>query len=279
MILALKIAGGVVVVLVLAGTILRVRKVHRDEMRELSKPVERRLVAPPPSPYEPSRGFRIIDEAGEPLHRSPVERPRIDPERDYVFSDSTPSSREVVGSHLRHNDEWFLSRSANRSTSSTIMRRLAVVVLIAAVAAVLVTYYVDRHTPKGPAGGTTTTTNLVGRTTTTVPTLPSSFTTTSTSGDEAFYRVPASRYQVEVTGSHGPTWTVYDMGPTSTLEWQGTVANGSTKSLTMVGDSRITLGSPSSASVSVDGRPVVLPAALSSPQVLVFDAPSATGAG
>jgi len=279
LILVLKIAGVVVVVLVLAGTFLRVRKVRRDEMRELSKPVERRLVAPPPSPYESSKGFRIIDEAGETLHRPPVERPRIDPERDYVFSDSTPGGREVIGSHLRHNDEWFLSRSANRSTPSTVVRRLAVVALIVAVAAVLVTYYVDRHPSKGPAGGTTTTTTLRQRTTTTVPTLPSSFTTTSTSGNEAFYRVPAPRYQVEVTGSHGPTWTVYNMGPRSTLEWQGTVANGSTKSLTMVGDSRITLGSPSSASVSVDGHPVVLPATLSSPQALVFDAPSTTGAG
>ncbi len=276
--LALKIAGGVVIVLVLAGTILRVRKVRRDEIREISRPVDRRLVTPPPSPYDSSKGFRIIDGSGETLQRPPIERPRIDPAREYLFSDSTASSREVVDSHLRHSDDWFLSRSSNRSTLATVLRRLAVFVVIAVILSVLVTYYVDRHSPKTPPGSTNSTTTLAPITTT-VPTLPSSLTATSISGDEAFYRVPASRYLVKVTGSLGPTWTVYDMGPASTLEWQGTVATGSTKSLTMVGDSRITLGSPSSASVAVDGRPVVLPAVLSSPQVLVFDAPSATGAG
>lgn len=276
MILGLKIAGAVVVALLLIATILRVRKLRRDGNRELSKPVDRRLVSPPPSPYEPSRGFRIIDESGETLHRPPVERPRIDPYRDYVFSDSTPSSREVVASHARHSDEWFLSRSSNRSTVAIVLRRLAVVVLVLFVLGVLVTYYVDRHPSNSHPGGPRTTTTL-SATTTSLATLPSSFTATSTSGDEAFYRVPAARYQVEVTGSTGPTWTVYDMGADEALEWQGTVASGSTESLVMVGESRITLGSPSNASVSVDGRPVVLPAALSSPQVLVFNAPTTAG--
>ena len=125
----------------------------------------------------------------------------------------------------------------------------AVVALIVAVAAVLVTYYLDRHPSKGPAAGTTTTTTLRQRTTTTVRhslvVLP-----TSTSGNEAFYRVPAPRYQVEVTGAHGPTWAVYNMGPRSTLEWQGTVAHGSTKSLTMIGDSRSPSARPRARSVA-----------------------------
>jgi hypothetical protein len=36
----------------------------------------------------------------------------------------------------------------------------------------------------------------------------------------------ASTYRVTVTGTNGPVWTVYTMGPRDTLEWQGNVASG-----------------------------------------------------
>src|SRR5271154_7007705 len=112
--LALKIAVGVVVVLLLVGTVLRIRKLRRDEMRELAKPVERRLMTPPPSPYAPSKGFRLLDESGQPIARPPQERPRLDPHRHYVFSELSGAGDETVSSHRRHDDEWFLSRSSQR---------------------------------------------------------------------------------------------------------------------------------------------------------------------
>lgn len=155
--LALEIAGGVVVALILVAVALRVRKLHRDEMRELSRPVERRLISPPPSPYAPSRGFRLIDDDGEPLHRPPVERPRLDPERHYVFSETTSGAEDVVSAHRRHNDEWFLTRSSHRSALSIMLRRAVVVLLIALVVAVVVTYYLN-HRSSPPSGSTTTTT-------------------------------------------------------------------------------------------------------------------------
>lgn len=242
-------------------------------MRELSKPLDRRLVAPPPSPYAPSKGFRLLDESGEPQERAPVERPRLDPNRHYVFSESTPSGEDLVPSRARHNDDWFLVRSSNRSTVSIVLRRVGVVVLLALVVTVVVTYYYNQH-PARPATTTTTTTTTsrpsgAGTTTTTVA-FPSSFSATTTSGSDATYDVPAHRYEVTVTGAHGPTWAVYLMGAKNTLEWQNTVALGRHESLTMVGDSKVTIGSPSSATVTVDGRPVNFPTPLPTTLNLVF---------
>jgi hypothetical protein len=265
-ILALEIIGIVVAVLLIAGTVLRIRKVRRDEMRELSRPLERRLVSPPPSPYAPSKGFRLLDGSGEPVARPPVERPRLDPGRPYVFSESA-NPEESGAQHARHKDDWFLSRSSHRSTGSLVARSAGVVLAIAVVVAVIVTYAVEHHPPKK---STTTTTTTTTRPPTTTTSVPSTLHATSLSGDDASYTVPGARYRVTVTGSRGETWAVYNMGPASTLEWQGPVDLGKSESLVMTGDSRITIGSPSSASVTVDGRPVVFPSALPATLVLVF---------
>jgi uncharacterized membrane protein len=264
--LALKIIVVVVVVVLLVGTFLRVRKLRRDEMRELSKPVERRLMAPPPSPYEPSRGFRLLDESGQPLARPPLERPRLDPNRRYVFNELTGTGEESISSHPRHNDDWFLSRSSQRSTLSIFLRRLALLVVIALIVLVVAAYYAHHHSTKKPQASTTTSTS----TTTTTTTFPSSFAATSTSGEDANYNVPAPTYQVVVRGLKGPTWAVFEMGPSNTLEWQGTVAVGKVEALTMTGNSRITLGSPSNASVHVKNSPVTFPSSLPATLVLVF---------
>jgi len=205
-ILTLKIAGALVVVVVAAGIALRVRKLRRDEMRELSRPVERRLMAPPPSPYAPSKGFRLLDSDGAPLDRPAIERPRLDPTRHYVFNELSGANEEVIALHLRHNDDWFLSRSAHRSTLSIVLRRLTVLVLILLIAAVLATYYVEHHDKAKPKGA-----------------------------------------------------------PPST-----TVASGHNESLVMTGNSRVTLNSPSSASVVVEGRPVAFPSPLPPTLLLVF---------
>lgn len=271
MILVLKIVVVILVLPLLAGIALRVRKLRRDEMRELSKPVERRLFSPPPSPYAPSKGFRLISESGEALQRPEIERPRLDPKDHYVFSETTSSAEDVVASQLRHKDDWFLSRSSHRSTLSIMLRRVVVILLIALIIAVVVTYYVNHSGPKVPKGSATNpTTTLASTTTTTAPPFPSSFQSTLTSGDDAYYSVPATSYQVAVTGSLGATWAVYEMGPKNTLEWQGRVALGHDESLKMTGNSRITIGSPSSATVSVAGSPVVFPTHLPATLNLVF---------
>jgi len=270
--LALEIVGIVVAVLLIAGTVLRIRKVRRDEMRELSRPLERRLVSPPPSPYAPSKGFRLLDGSGEPMTRAPLERPRLDPSRQYVFSDA-PHTEESSALHARHNDDWFLSRSSHRSTGSLLARGMAIVLGLAVVVAIIVAYAVGHHPPKSSTTTTTTTTTRPPATTTSVP---STLHATSLSGDDATYAAPGARYRVTVTGSRGETWAVYNMGPASTLEWQGPVTVGKSESLVMTGESRITIGSPSSASVIVNGRAVVFPSPLPATLVLVFTPPRST---
>jgi hypothetical protein len=105
---------------------------------------------------------------------------------------------------------------------------------------------------------------------------PTSFVATSISGENATYRVPVSKYRVMVTGSLGATWAVYNMGPSSTLEWQGTVARGHDELLTMTGNSRITIGSPSNAVVTIDGRPVTFPTPRPATLILAFNAAKAS---
>jgi hypothetical protein len=205
-ILAIEIAAAVVVALGLVATLLRVRKLRRDEMRELSRPVERRLISPPPSPYAPSKGFRLIDDDGEPLHRPPVERPRLDPERHYVFSESTTGTEDVVGAHRRHNDDWFLSRSSHRSTTSIMLRRAAVTLLVALVVAVVVTYYFDHRSP--PSSGTTTTTTTRQPSASGALVHPVTVPAESGAGERAVLRSMATSYTARVTQTSSPTWVI-----------------------------------------------------------------------
>ena len=137
---------------------------------------------------------------------------------------------------------------------SIVLRRLGVLLAVALVGVVVGTYYVDHHPSKEPPASTTT-----SNSTTTTTSFPSAFEPTSASGDDANYDVPASKYQVVVRGLKGPTWVVFEMGPSNTLEWQGTVPMGKVEALTMTGNSRITIGSPSNASVHVKGSPVRSP--------------------
>jgi len=267
MALAVKIVIVLVVVVVVAIAALRIRKLRRDEIRELSQPVERRLMSPPPSPYAPSKGFRLLDGPLDSTRRPEPVRPRLESDRDYVFSESQmPDDGEVVPTQLRHNEKWALSKSARRSTSYSGLR-VAIIALIVIVIAGAIGLYLQRGPSK--SGSTTTTTTRPPSTTTTLA-LPSSFVATSTSGQTATYRVPLTKYDVIVKGALGPTWAVYQMGPLGTLEWQGTVATGNHESLRMVGDSQITIGAPKSASVTVEGKPVVFPSPLPTTLVLSF---------
>jgi hypothetical protein len=264
-ILALEIIGGAVAALVIVGTVLRIQKLRRDEMRELSRPVERRLVAPPPSPYAPSRGFRLLDQSGQPVPRPPIERPRLDPNRHYVFNESSSSSDDAIATHLRHNDEWFLSRSSQRSTLSVVLRGLAVFVVIALVVATVATYYVDHHNKK--KGSTTTTSS-------TTTTFPQSLTSTKTVGDDVYYNVPATRYQVVVRALTGSTTVDFSFGASSPTAYQ--VPKGDVWARTMNGDARVTIDSPLVASVHVEGSPVIFPSPLPATLILVFTSKGST---
>lgn len=166
MIIALKVAALLVLVLVGTTVALRVRKLRRDQSRELARSQDRRLVSPPPSPYTPSKGFRLLDgHEGERVRAAPSP-PRLDPKRHYVFSDSAPAPvDEVVPPISRHDQEWLLHRSSNRSSMGGFGAVVAVLAVLAFVAAAIV--IATRHHPHAP-GAHSTTTSTTSTTTTVV---------------------------------------------------------------------------------------------------------------
>ena len=159
----IKIVLVVILVLVVVGAALRARKVHRDEVHERRARRDRGLLAPPPSPYAASKGFRLIDAEGNPSESARPEppRPRLEPDREYVFGEAPSSSfEEISPPSTRHNERWALERSLHRSTMP--MRpRITVVVVIAILLVLVVATYTmkGRHHPPSP---TTTSSVAVG---------------------------------------------------------------------------------------------------------------------
>jgi len=126
-----QVAGGLILVVLLGAAILRGRRTR-------SSAASRRDVRPtlPPSPYTPSRGFRIVD-GSEPAEHHEVRRPRIDPVADRVFGESVSGPGDALSPpHLRHDEQWALDRSMRRVAPPRIRRRRRV--MVALVIAVLV---------------------------------------------------------------------------------------------------------------------------------------------
>ena len=132
----LKVAVAVLVILALGVVALRVRKVRIDELRRSEPPLDPRLVVPPPSPYQRAAGFRVLDEDGERPRREP-ERPRLDQEKQYVFSDAQIlGPDDFVTAPKSHDEKWALERSEHRGTKLYVPLTIASVTLCAAVAVV-----------------------------------------------------------------------------------------------------------------------------------------------
>jgi hypothetical protein len=274
MTLTVEVFLALIVVVVLAGVALRIRKLRRDTFREITRSTDRRLMTPPPSPYATSKGFRLLDESGVPIARPDPVRPRLEPDREYVFSDSQMAPyEEPLGASLRKNEVWALSRSAHRPKVHVTTMRVgvgfALIVIVLAVGGYLLRQ-VGTNKPVTTTSSTTSTTLH----STTAATWPKSFVAQSTSGQSATYIVPATKYRVTVSGSLGPSWAKFEMGPQSTLEWQGTVQSGTSESLQLTGNSSITLGSPKNATVTVGGSPVVFPTPLPATMTLNFEVSS-----
>ncbi|HQU25930.1 MAG TPA: hypothetical protein PLS29_02745 [Acidimicrobiales bacterium] len=151
MTIALVAVVTIVVVVVLGALVARVRRVRRGDATAPAGPVEGRLVAPPPSPYETSRGFRLLEPGESPHPRPTTARPRLDPERSYVFSDAV-SPEEVVPTARRHDEAWFLAHSSRRSGLVRWGVALLGILVVAALVAAVVAYYLHRGAT-GPSHG------------------------------------------------------------------------------------------------------------------------------
>jgi hypothetical protein len=281
--LALEIVIGVLAILALTALGLRLRKLRRDEMRTIATRVERQLLEPPPSPYTPSKGFRLLDGPLNVPDRPLPPRPRLEPDREYVFSESQlpPTYQESVSPLGRHDERWALSKSVHRSRFSSLGFRVGLVLVVLAVIAIVSTYYLQRGRQPGSTT-TTTSTTLASSTKTKQSTStvvwPTTLVATLVHGEDASYTVPVTHYRVTVSGTNGPVWTVYQMGPTNTLEWQGKIAQHENESLVLSGASQITLGSPGNAQVRVGLSTVKFPSPLP-PTLTLILTPKATSSG
>ena len=263
MALALKIAILVVVVLVVAVAALRIRKLRRDEIRELSRPVERRLMSPPPSPYAPSKGFRLLDGPLDATRRPEPLRPRLETDREYVFSEIADAGRR-----------------RGRALASSPQRTVGAVEVRATLGVVHGTsrrgHRGDHHRGRRRARPLPAAPALEerrdhdrrprrrDRRRRPRPSPRRCRCRRRSSRPRRVARprrinVPRKSYSSSCAARsvrRGPS-TRWDLQ--STLEWQGTVKQGTVESLRMIGDSQITIGAPKSASVTVDGKAGRLP--------------------
>lgn len=157
MMIALEIVVAIGVLVGLAVVVLRARKLLRvREQRQSSE--SPRLISPPPSPYASSKGFRLINGDGSPSPRPLPNRPRLDPNRHYVFGDQpVGDGDDVVPSLARHDQEWLLHRSSHRSSIPS-AGVIGIVVVLVLIVASLVIFFRHHATPSRPT--TTSTTSL-----------------------------------------------------------------------------------------------------------------------
>jgi len=263
-----------VLIVVLGGAVaaLRYRKIRRDELRSLDRRGQS-TISPPPSPYAPSRAVRLIDGDATPIPRGAPERPRLDPDRPYVFSDLSPGERDaLLTPRSRHDARWALERSSHGNRLTPGSGRILLIVV--AVLAVLIIAGALIHRGGGTHHSSSTSTTTSTSTTVATTSWPATLRSESYAGGVANYSVPVSSYSVSVTGTSGPVWVVMKMGAASTLEYQGRVAQGASYALTLTGPSTVSLGSPKNASVSVEGHAVIFPTAPTAPLVLSFTPPA-----
>jgi hypothetical protein len=208
----------------------------------------------------------------------------LEPDREYVFSESQlpPSYQESVSPLGRHDERWALSKSVHRSSFTSVGSRVALIVAIIAVIAIVSTYYLQHGRHPSSTTTTTTTTTLASSTASeqsnSSVVWPTTLVAASVHGEDATYSVPVGKYRVTVSASNGPVWTVYQMGPKNTLEWQGKVASNARESLVLTGTSQITLGSPRNAQVRVGLSTVAFPSPLP-PTLTLILTPTTTGSG
>ena len=232
---ALRALAGLVAALAVSVVALRWRKLRRDERRLLDRPVDRRLLAPPPSPYRPCQGFQLLDGA-EPLAQRPTpERPRLEPDHDYVFSDSPGEDR--AGAPGRHDSRWALERATRRSGVSGGVRAL-LVVLVAAALIGGVGYALHRARHPGGARPRRRPRRRARRRPPTGP-RPSR---RSAGRRGPTYSVPAASYELTVTGERGAVGTLVPRwAPPTPWPTRGRSRGGRPRASSMTGVAQVTL--------------------------------------
>jgi hypothetical protein len=156
-VLLIKVAGGLVLAVLILAFSLRGRVgAARPKSRRETRPKSKRETRPtlPPSPYQPSRGFHIVN-SDEPELPHQVQLPRLDPNKEFVFNDSPAAPTDRASApHLRHDEQWALDRSMRHAPHPRVRRRrrLAWALLVVVLAVGLVAVLFFAQSPAHPAG-------------------------------------------------------------------------------------------------------------------------------
>ena len=162
---AVVVVGSIVVATAIAVFLLRWRKVRSDALRRTHRE-DPSLRSPPPSPYEVSRGVRLLEPGDEGRHRPEPTLPRLDPEVPYVFGDTTSLEFDPATlSRSRHDSRWALERSSHRSR----LRPGSGKVLLVSSIFLVILYGLGAYLLHSTATSPTTSTTTTHPTTTTVP--------------------------------------------------------------------------------------------------------------
>jgi len=160
--LVIKIVLALLIVLALVVAVLRIRKLRRDEHHGTATKIDRSLLTPPPSPYSPSKGFRLLDGSYSDVPHAAPPRPRLEPDHEYVFSDTQLPPYDIRNlSHLRHDEHWALSRAGRRARFSLAGIRTLIVIAVVIIALGIAVFYIG-HPGKSKGSTTTTTTSVPG---------------------------------------------------------------------------------------------------------------------
>jgi hypothetical protein len=144
---ALSILLGFVLLLLLAGTVLRVRKLRRDKRMRESIGVDPRPRAVPMAAPERSKSFRFLQENEDPSE-AVIEKPRIDSARKRIFDDGEEASYDQYHqpeTRGRHDNDWLLDRSRHRRDPMRPVKLLLLAVVVIAAGSGIVYYLLHKQ--------------------------------------------------------------------------------------------------------------------------------------
>lgn len=240
------------------------RRRHRDEIRSIHH-YHDRLDVLHVEQHDKGGAVRVVD--GDPVVATRVapHRPRLDP--DAVHIDGATRDVGSTAPRLRHDREWALDRMEPKARVDTPTFAVALAVVAALVVIAVVGYLIQHDRGRATTRHTATTTRPA-----TTTTVASSITPSSVDGDVATYPLSVRAYTVRVVAAFGAEWVEVTVPPGGPVTYASTLAKGATARVALHGPSMVELGAPNSATVSVDGTPVVFPSPVPPSLSLRFDA-------
>jgi len=255
-----------ILIVVLGGAIafLRWRKLRRDEIRILERHSKNFL--PPPSPYQPSKGFRLLDGSTTLPAPRDVQRPRLDPDAHYVFGETTPSfGEDLAASAHRHDQMWALDRASRRRGLSPSSWRVVGLALLVIFILLVVGYFLERHPARDHHKTSTTTSSTIA-----AAQWPSQLVAASSTSSSATYDIPTGSYTFATTAEGGALQLTVRSGTPSSVVYQGTLAKGANVSLSLSGTTTVVIDPSADGAITLHSSDVVLPTSAGTTMTLTF---------